>query len=226
VVLPVSLSASIKIRRLFNSPLTNVKNLLLMVLLLPALARAEPVVLIVGDSISAGFGIPVQQGWVALMQNALEQDVPQLKIVNASISGDTTVGGRNRLPDLLSEHKPQLMILELGGNDALRGMPLQNIRKNLQSMVKSAQQAGTDVILLGMQIPPNYGARYTEGFRKLYQEVSEAENIPLVPFVQAEFILQDGMLQDDGIHPTEKAQPLIMKPVLEAVQQWRSSASQ
>ncbi len=191
---------------------------------LPAIARAEPVILIVGDSISAGFGIPVQQGWVALLEKQLEKDVPQVKIVNASISGDTTVGGRNRLPALLLQHHPDLVILELGGNDALRGMPLGQIRKNLQSMVNSAQQAGAGVILLGMQIPPNYGARYTEGFRNIYQQLGEDEDIRLVPFMLEDFVLQDGMLQDDGIHPTEKAQPMMMQAVLNQVQPWLSQS--
>ncbi len=211
MVLPVS--ASINIRHLF-----------LILFFLPAIARAEPVILIVGDSISAGFGIPVQQGWVALLEKQLEKDVPQVKIVNASISGDTTVGGRNRLPALLLQHHPDLVILELGGNDALRGMPLGQIRKNLQSMVNSAQQAGAGVILLGMQIPPNYGARYTEGFRNIYQQLGEDEDIRLVPFMLEDFVLQDGMLQDDGIHPTEKAQPMMMQAVLNQVQPWLSQS--
>tara|TARA_B100001109_G_C18865023_1_gene476770 strand:- start:37489 stop:38091 length:603 start_codon:yes stop_codon:yes gene_type:complete len=196
----------------------------LILFFLPAIARAEPVILIVGDSISAGFGIPVQQGWVALLEKQLEKDVPQVKIVNASISGDTTVGGRNRLPALLLQHHPDLVILELGGNDALRGMPLGQIRKNLQSMVNSAQQAGAGVILLGMQIPPNYGARYTEGFRNIYQQLGEDEDIRLVPFMLEDFVLQDGMLQDDGIHPTEKAQPMMMQAVLNQVQPWLSQS--
>jgi len=189
----------------------------LLVLLLPAVTRAEPVILVVGDSISAGFGIPVQQGWVALFKNELEQDVPQINVINASISGDTSVGGINRLPALLQQHNPDIMILELGGNDALRGMPLKNIRKNLQSMVNLAHNSGAQVILLGMQIPPNYGARYTEGFRNIYQELGKEAGVTLVPFMLEDFVLQEGMLQRDGIHPTEKAQPMMMNAVLNKV---------
>jgi acyl-CoA thioesterase-1 len=149
-----------------------IKFLFILTMALALPVRAEPTILVVGDSISAGFGIPVQQGWVALLEHSLQQDVPGLKMVNASISGETTGGGLNRLPALLAEHQPDLTIIELGGNDGLRGMPLLLIRKNIKQMITLSQQADSDVLLLGMQIPPNYGPRYSNGFRDLFADLA------------------------------------------------------
>ncbi|MDK2779119.1 MAG: arylesterase [Pseudomonadota bacterium] len=196
------------------------RYLLLLLLALPALARADPVILVVGDSISAGFGIPVQQGWVALLQQEVKKDVPQAQVVNASISGDTTVGGLNRLPALLQQHQPDLTIIELGGNDGLRGMPLQRIRGNLQRMIALSRQAGSDVLLLGMQIPPNYGARYSEGFRTLFTSLSEQENTLLVPFLLDGVATRPELMQADGIHPQAAAQPQMMNAVLPLILDW------
>ena len=196
------------------------RYLLLLLLALPALARADPVILVVGDSISAGFGIPVQQGWVALLQQEVKKDVPQAQVVNASISGDTTVGGLNRLPALLLQHQPDLTIIELGGNDGLRGMPLQRIRGNLQRMIALSRQAGSDVLLLGMQIPPNYGARYSEGFRTLFTSLAEQENTLLVPFLLDGVATRPELMQADGIHPQAAAQPQMMNAVLPLILDW------
>lgn len=196
------------------------RYLLLLLLALPALARADPVILVVGDSISAGFGIPVQQGWVALLQQEVKKDVPQAQVVNASISGDTTVGGLNRLPALLQQHQPDLTIIELGGNDGLRGMPLQRIRGNLQRMIALSRQAGSDVLLLGMQIPPNYGARYSEGFRTLFTSLAEQENTLLVPFLLDGVATRPELMQADGIHPQAAAQPQMMNAVLPLILDW------
>lgn len=196
------------------------RYLLLLLLALPALARADPVILVIGDSISAGFGIPVQQGWVALLQQEVKKDVPQAQVVNASISGDTTVGGLNRLPALLQQHQPDLTIIELGGNDGLRGMPLQRIRGNLQRMIALSRQAGSDVLLLGMQIPPNYGARYSEGFRTLFTSLAEQENTLLVPFLLDGVATRPELMQADGIHPQAAAQPQMMNAVLPLILDW------
>lgn len=196
------------------------RYLLLLLLALPALARADPVILVIGDSISAGFGIPVQQGWVALLQQEVKKDVPQAQVVNASISGDTTVGGLNRLPALLQQHQPDLTIIELGGNDGLRGMPLQRIRGNLQRMIALSRQAGSDVLLLGMQIPPNYGARYSEGFRTLFTSLAEQENTLLVPFLLDGVATRPELMQADGIHPQAAAQPQMMNAVMPLILDW------
>ncbi len=180
-------------------------------------------VLVIGDSISAGFGLPVQQGWVALAQSSLQQQHPEVQLINASISGDTTAGGRNRLPALLQQHQPQLVVIELGGNDALRGTPIQVIRNNLSAMVEQSQQAGADVLLLGMQIPPNYGAAYTQAFANVFQQVSDAHDTLLVPFLLEGIATQPQMMQADGIHPTAKAQPQMSDMVSAKIRYWLSN---
>jgi acyl-CoA thioesterase-1 len=180
-------------------------------------------VLVIGDSISAGFGLPVQQGWVALAQSSLQQQHPEVQLINASISGDTTAGGRNRLPALLKQHQPQLVVIELGGNDALRGTPIQVIRNNLSAMVEQSQQAGADVLLLGMQIPPNYGAAYTQAFANVFQQVSDAHDTLLVPFLLEGIATQPQMMQADGIHPTAKAQPQMSDMVSAKIRYWLSN---
>ncbi|MDQ4424512.1 MAG: arylesterase [Pseudomonadota bacterium] len=171
--------------------------------------QTEPKLLIVGDSISAGFGIPVEEQWPLLLEQKLRDRFPQLTVVVAAISGDTTSGGRSRLPALLERHKPDVTLLALGGNDALRGTPLSLVRNNLTAMIAAAQESGSDVILAGMQIPPNYGPAYTEGFRTLYIELSGSYNTGLVPFLLEGIAAVDGMMQDDGIHPTTEAQPAL-----------------
>ena len=187
---------------------------------LPLLARAEPVILIVGDSISAGFGVPVQQGWVALLERQLQQDVPQVQVVNASISGETTQGGLTRLPALLKQHQPDLTVIELGGNDGLRGTPIPVIRRNLERMIVLAQESGSDVMLLGMQIPPNYGPRYTEAFQATFGELATRYRLPLVPFLLEGIATEPELMQSDGIHPTTAAQPRMTALVYPLTQEW------
>ena len=194
--------------------------LLIILLALPLTARAEPLILIVGDSISAGFGVPVQQGWVALLQNSLQQRVPGARVVNASISGDTTGGGLTRLPALLQQHQPDLTIIELGGNDGLRGIPVRVIEKNLQRMIMLSNQANSDVLLLGMQIPPNYGARYASAFRDVFSQLATQHNTLLLPFLLEGIATRPELMQADGIHPTAAAQPLMRDAVLALLNNW------
>ena len=171
--------------------------------------QQPPKLLIVGDSISAGFGVPVEKQWPLLLEQKLQNQFPQLTVVVAAISGDTTSGGRSRLPALLERHQPDVTLLALGGNDALRGTPLSLVRNNLTAMIEVTQESGSEVILAGMQIPPNYGPAYTEGFRTLYIELSGSYNTGLVPFLLEGVATVDGMMQDDGIHPTTEAQPAL-----------------
>jgi len=176
---------------------------------LPAGAAGRGTVLVFGDSISAAYGIQRDQGWVAL----LAERVPDWQVVNASVSGETTGGGLARLPEALARHQPDLVILELGGNDALRGYPVARIRQNLTEMVRLARAEADGVLLLGMQIPPNYGPRYTRDFARAFREVAEAEAVVLVPFFLQEVALEPELMQDDGIHPTAAAQPLLLQAV-------------
>lgn len=175
---------------------------------LSSAARADTV-LVVGDSLSAAYGIPRERGWVAL----LEQRLPDHDIVNASISGETTEGGRQRLPGLLQKHNPDIVVIELGGNDGLRGFPLDRIRTNLREMVQLSQRSGAAVLLIGMRIPPNYGPRYTTGFAQAFNEVADESEVPLVPFLLEGVATVNGMMQDDRIHPTVEAQPRMMANV-------------
>jgi acyl-CoA thioesterase-1 len=177
----------------------------------------QQTILVLGDSISAGFGIDKQQGWVALLEKVLTQEYPQYELINASISGETTSGGANRLKAILEQHQPSLVILELGGNDGLRGTPVKLMTQNLTTMIKLSQEAGAKVLLLGMRIPPNYGQRYSELFAKQYQQLATDFNIALVPFLLNGIAGETGMMQADGIHPTKNAQPIMMKSVWQAL---------
>lgn len=177
------------------------------------MAQADPKILVLGDSISASFGMPMQEGWVAIMQKELQQRVATTEVINASISGETTQGGLTRLPSLLAEHQPTLTIIELGGNDGLRGTPINVIQNNLSRLIKLAQQADSQVLLLGMQIPPNYGARYTDLFKEVYPRLARSLNVELVPFLLEGVADQPELMQADGIHPRAEAQPIIWKLV-------------
>ena len=185
--------------------------------LLGTAAAAEPRrLLIVGDSLSAEYGLQRGTGWAALLQQSLDARQPGWQVVNASISGDTTAGGQSRLAALLQQHRPAVVVIELGGNDALRGLPLEMTRDNLRAMTRAARQAGARVLLLGMQVPPNYGARHAEQFRQLYAEVAKAEQAALLPFFLAG--VADGanptaLFQADRIHPNEAAQPRMLENV-------------
>ncbi len=171
-------------------------------------------ILVVGDSLSAEYGLRRNSGWVWLMQQELTQTHRNSEIINASISGDTTSGGRARLTPLLARVRPNIVIIELGANDALRGLPLAMSQQNLTAMIREAQASGAKVLVTGMQIPPNYGREYTEAFKKMYEETTRANKAVLVPFL-LEGIAENRMLfQADGIHPNESAQATIMKNVL------------
>jgi acyl-CoA thioesterase I len=173
----------------------------------------DALVLVVGDSLSAEYGLKRGSGWVALMEARIAQDKLSAKVVNASISGDTTSGGRSRLPTLLQTHKPSVVVIELGGNDALRGLPLSMTRDNLTAMTRTAQAAGAKVLLLGMQVPPNYGRSYGDEFAKLFTEVASKEKTAVVPFFfkdVADIPDADKYFQSDRIHPNESAHPKLL----------------
>ena len=186
-----------------------------------ALPGDAPVLLVVGDSLSAGYGLgDVDDGWVALLQERLRREGYAIRVVNASISGDTTAGGLARLPAALERFEPAVTILELGGNDGLRGFPLEEMRDNLAQMIALAQGAGSRVVLLEMMIPTNYGPRYTDDFRGRFTSLAERFDIPLVPFILEDIALDETLMQRDGIHPGEAAQPMMLDavwPVVEPV---------
>jgi len=174
--------------------------------------------LVVGDSISAAFGLETSQGWVHLLQQRLDDGEHDYRVVNASISGDTSAGGLARLPALLSEHEPDIVIIELGGNDGLRGQPPAQLKRNLAAMAEQAQQAGAKVLLLGMRMPPNLGQRYTSAFADAFDSLAEEKDLPYVPFLLEGIGGVQGMMQADRVHPTAQAQELMLDnvwPVLE-----------
>ena len=173
-------------------------------------AHAAPTLLVVGDSISAGYGLDNGQGWVALLSARMARDFPGWRVDNASVSGDTTAGGLARLPALLRQRHPAVVVVELGGNDALRGLPLARTRDNLTRMIELAQRAGARTLLVGMQIPPNYGPVYTQRFAALYPEVARATHSALVPFLLAGIAERRDAFQADGIHPTAAVQPVLL----------------
>jgi acyl-CoA thioesterase-1 len=166
---------------------------------------------VLGDSLSAGYGIKVQEGWVNLLAQRLASEGYGYKVVNASVSGETTQGGLARLPRQLSLNKPDIVILELGGNDGLRGLPLATSRENLRKSIALAQAAGARVLLVGMVIPPNYGQRYGQEFRDMFATLAKQEAVPLVPFLLDEVALKSDLMQDDGIHPNAKGQPRMLE---------------
>jgi acyl-CoA thioesterase-1 len=175
---------------------------------------------VVGDSLSAEYGIPRGSGWVALLEQRLRQQNLRLPVINASISGDTTAGGLARLPALLQQHRPSVLVIELGGNDALRGMPLAHTRSNLTAMVRAGKAAGSRVLLVGMQVPPNYGAAYGRDFAALFGEVAKTERVALVPFLLSAFATRpdaESWFQADRIHPAAKAHPLMLDTVWPAL---------
>ncbi|MDX1454802.1 MAG: arylesterase [Gammaproteobacteria bacterium] len=199
-------------------------SLLFLLLALPASASetAQPqTVLIVGDSLSAGYGLRPGEGWPTLLEARLAdefgpQDDP-VEVVNASISGDTTRGALSRLPRALDVHQPDLVIIELGGNDGLRGFPLDVMESNLRQLIKLSRDAGADVLLLGMMLPPNYGQDYTEQFHQVYVDLAAELEVPLVEFFLQGVALNPALMQPDGIHPTAAAQPQLLENVWPAI---------
>lgn len=188
--------------------------LLASVALLLPLSVSAKTILVMGDSLSAAYGVETETAWVNLLRQRLDdQPAADWQVVNASISGETTDGGVRRLPALLEKHGPEIVILELGGNDGLRGFQPDVIRQNLTEMIEASQGADARVLLVGMQIPPNYGPQYTRLFANLYPELSDRYNTALVPFFLDGIYNQQGMMQGDGIHPTGDAQPLLLDNV-------------
>jgi acyl-CoA thioesterase-1 len=180
-------------------------------------AAAERSILILGDSISSAYGISPQRGWVALLAERLKRERLDYIVANASISGDTTAGGASRLPRALEQHKPAVVVLELGGNDGLRGLPVAEMKRNLSAMIEQSRKAGARVVLVGIQIPPNYGPDYTQKFDAVFRELAKQHGTALVPFLMQDFADKPDLFQPDRIHPTEAAQPLMLERVWKAL---------
>lgn len=174
-------------------------------------------IVVLGDSLSAGFGLEIRESWVSLLQQRLSDEGYGYSVVNASISGDTTAGGLARLPRVLERHRPSIVIVELGGNDGLRGLPVPRLRDNLEQMISLAADAGAQVLLAGIQIPPNYGPRYARAFAEVFPTVAEARQVPLIEFILEDVALDPGLMQADGIHPNAAGQPVILETVWAAL---------
>ncbi len=191
--------------------------LVLIVASASAYAQA-PVILVFGDSISAGYGLPrVEQGWVELLKARLQAQGYGYQVVNASVSGETTAGGLARLPRALELHHPSIVILELGGNDGLRALPIEQMRANLTQIVTLAAAAGAKVLLLGMRMPPNYGPQYTKQFALVFSDLAGEKKMPLVPFLLTDIALTPSLLQGDDIHPNALGQPILLDNVWPAL---------
>jgi acyl-CoA thioesterase I len=173
----------------------------------------DPVILVFGDSVSAGYGIRVEQGWVNLLAQKITQLGYGFKVVNASVSGETTAGGLGRLPHALDVQHPRILVLELGGNDGLRSLPLDSTRDNLDKMIQLARGRGVTILLVGMRMPPNYGERYTTGFQMMYAGLAQQYKLPLVPFLLEKVAFDPSLMQADGIHPKEPGEPLLLDTV-------------
>jgi acyl-CoA thioesterase-1 len=191
---------------------------LCLVLAAPVTRADTPAVLVLGDSLSAAYGMRVEQGWVVLLQDRLKAAGYGYRVVNASSSGETTGGALARLPRALEKHRPAVVILELGGNDGLRGLPVAEIRRNFDQLVHLSRQARAKVLLIGMRIPPNYGPAYTKAFHDLFGEVAAAKKVPLVPFFLDGIALDDALMLEDGLHPSAAAQPKLLDAVWPALQ--------
>ncbi len=192
--------------------------LLLLILALPFTASAQ-IILIVGDSLSSAYGIPVDQGWVSLLQQRLSTKNHPYRIVNASISGDTTANALARLPQALNDHKPAIVVIELGGNDGLRGLSLKAMKNNLSSMIIKAKDSGAKVMLIGVQLPPNYGPKFTDKFQAIFHELARRYKIVLQPSLVEGIGTDRNMMQQDGIHPNAIAQPFIRDRIWEKLNQ-------
>jgi acyl-CoA thioesterase I len=199
-----------------------VKRLLALIVLIVASASAyaeAPVILVFGDSISAGYGLQhVELGWVELLKTRLKAQGYGYQVVNASVSGETTAGGLARLPRALELHHPSIVIIELGGNDGLRALPIPQFRDNLTQLVTLASTSGAKVLLLGMRMPPNYGPQYTEQFAKVFSDLARDKKIPTVPFLLTDIALNQNLLQGDEIHPNAEGQPILLNNVWPALQ--------
>lgn len=170
-------------------------------------------VLVYGDSLSAAYGLPRDAGWATLLERRLAQSRPSYRVVNASVSGETSAGGLTRLAAVLERHRPQIVILALGANDGLRGLPPEQTARNLEAMIDAAKRAGTRVLLVGMRLPPNYGSAYTRKFHALFKSVAQQRRVRLVPFLLAGMAARPELFQADGLHPVAEAQPLLLENV-------------
>lgn len=182
----------------------------------PAQAAGQadaPVLLVLGDSLSAAYGLPLDQGWVNLLQARIDERVLPYRVVNAAISGDTIAGGLSRLPALLADHQPEIVLIELGANDGLRGFPPSKIEDDLVTLVEQAQAVDAQVVLIGLRLPPNYGPAYTERFQRLFANAAERTGVALVPRLLAGVADDLALMQADGLHPTAEAQPMILETV-------------
>jgi acyl-CoA thioesterase I len=180
-------------------------------------ASPEKSIVVFGDSLSAAYGIAQARGWVALLAERLKRSHPDYIVVNASISGETTSGGASRIPRVLEQHQPAILIVQLGGNDGLRGLPVAQMRKNLASIIEQSQKSGARVLLLGMRIPPNYGPDYADAFEATFAELAKRYRTPLEPFFLEDFGENTDLFQPDRIHPSEAAQPLMLERVWKAL---------
>ncbi|WP_289285246.1 arylesterase, partial [Methylophaga sp. UBA1918] len=189
----------------------------LLISLLMSNAVSASTLLVMGDSLSAAHNLRPELGWVSLLENQLSESHPEISVVNASVSGETTQGGLARFKQLLSEHKPSWVILELGANDALRGYPLTQTKQNLESMIEQAHKADAKVLLVGNQIPQNYGKRYTEMFFNLYKELAEQYQLAYVPFMLKGVALDKTLMQADGLHPNKEGQPVVLQNIKPAL---------
>ncbi len=183
-----------------------------------ATSSESRVIVVLGDSLSASFGIDQSNGWVSLLEQKLSLDNYAYRVINASISGETTQGGLQRLPKLLKKYQPDLVILELGGNDGLRGLSIDLIKTNLQTMISKTTQSDAAILLIGMRLPPNYGQFYTDAFSQMYVDLANSNNIPVVPFLLAGIATRENLMQVDGIHPREEAQSLMLDNVWKHLQ--------
>jgi len=170
----------------------------------------EPTILIVGDSLSAGFGIDVDQSWATLLQSRLEEQGYEHRVVNASIGGETTEGGATRIDQALETHSPTLVILELGGNDGLRGIPASRMQDNLENIILKSEASGAAIVMLGIRIPTNYGRRYREAFEKVFRDLASQHDVPWIEFFMEGIAFNEDLMQSDGIHPNATAQPLLL----------------
>jgi acyl-CoA thioesterase-1 len=187
--------------------------LALTVVCLPAAQAAEQTIVVVGDSLSSGYGIAAEQSWVAMLEDRLQSEGYGYRVVNASIAGDTSAGGLARLPRLLAAHKPDLVVIELGGNDGLRGQPVAALRDNLTKMIELSKQSGADVVLAGIQIPPNYGQTYGQALSAVYPELATRFDAPLIGFILEDVALDPELMQPDGIHPNAAGQKIVFANV-------------
>jgi len=181
--------------------------------LLAAPNMPQKTILVFGDSLSAAYGIAQSSGWVILLQKRLTDSQYNYEVINASVSGETTIGGKNRLDAQIKRVKPSIVMLELGANDGLRGLPIIEMKKNLSEMIDTSQKSGAKVILIGMKLPPNYGVHYTESFTQTYQTLSQQFKTPLVPFMLDKVATEPELVQADGLHPNEQGQPIILENI-------------